>query len=78
MKKHLLTFTIIAVALFFQQCKQVNNNQTKVESQETTALGVAGGTEKQDGIREAQEMEFEMTKDVALGYVPKDRLIAAY
>ena len=78
MKKHLLTFTIIAVALFFQQCKQVNNNQTKVEKQETTTAIVADGTEKQDGIREAQEMEFEMTKDIALGYVPKERLIAAY
>ncbi len=79
MKKHLLTLAIIAFALFFQQCDQVNNNKTIVEKQETTVTEVQPGeSEKQDGILESQKMEFEITKDVALGYVPKDRLIAAY
>lgn len=31
--------------------------------------------EEQDGILLAQQMEFEMTKDIQLGYVPKYRLI---
>ncbi|MBI5371512.1 MAG: T9SS type A sorting domain-containing protein [Sphingobacteriales bacterium] len=35
------------------------------------------GGDKQDGILEAQRMEFEMTKDISLGYVPKNRLIEA-
>lgn len=30
--------------------------------------------EKEDGIKESQEMEFDYTKDVKLGYIPKDRL----
>ncbi len=33
--------------------------------------------ENEDGIRLAQEQEFEMTKDVSLGYIPVDRLIRA-
>jgi hypothetical protein len=33
---------------------------------------------KEDGIAEAQKMEFELTKDVSLGYIPKLRLIKAY
>jgi len=33
--------------------------------------------EKEDGIRLAQEQEFEMTKDVSLGYIPLNRLISA-
>ncbi len=35
------------------------------------------GSEKQDGINEAMRMEFEKTKDISLGYVPKSRLIHA-
>jgi hypothetical protein len=38
----------------------------------------ADSEEKEDGIRESQEMEFQLTKDPRLGYVPKQRLIAAY
>jgi photosystem II stability/assembly factor-like uncharacterized protein len=34
--------------------------------------------EKEDGIFETQKQEFEMTKDPALGYIPKMRLQAAY
>ncbi|MGF2413150.1 MAG: hypothetical protein ACQUYJ_12540, partial [Ferruginibacter sp.] len=42
------------------------------------AVNANENEEKEDGIRETQEMEFEMTKDISLGYVPKDRLIKAY
>lgn len=34
--------------------------------------------ENEDGIMLAQKQEFEMTKDIALGYIPKSRLINAY
>ena len=33
---------------------------------------------KEDGIAQAQQMEFELTKDVSLGYIPKYRLVNAY
>ena len=32
----------------------------------------------EDGIAQAQQMEFELTKDVSLGYIPKYRLVNAY
>lgn len=32
----------------------------------------------EDGILQAQQMEFELTKDVSLGYIPKFRLVNAY
>ncbi len=78
MKKHLHTLAIITCAFIFLQCNQVNNNKTKTENQETTDVNKLDKSEKQDGILESQKMEFEMTKDVSLGYVPKDRLVAAY
>ena len=31
--------------------------------------------ENEDGIRLSQEMEFETTKDISLGYIPRDRLV---
>lgn len=34
--------------------------------------------EREDGILLSQQQEFEMTKDVSLGFVPKYRLISAY
>jgi hypothetical protein len=34
--------------------------------------------EREDGILLAQQQEFEMTKDISLGYIPKYRLIKAY
>src|SRR5450432_2073529 len=32
----------------------------------------------EDGIAHAQQQEFELTKDVSLGYIPKYRLVSAY
>ena len=34
--------------------------------------------EREDGILLTQQQEFEMTKDISLGYVPKYRLVNAY
>src|SRR5437762_1177198 len=41
-----------------------NYNQTNSEK----------NLEKEDGIKESQELEFRMTKDPALGIVPRSRL----
>ena len=35
-------------------------------------------TEREDGILMTQQQEFEITKDVSLGYIPKYRLVNAY
>jgi trimeric autotransporter adhesin len=80
MKKHLLLFFVVITTTIFQQCTLVNNQPGTAPDQAIAITPSEEGEseEEQDGIREAQEMEFEMTKDVALGYVPKDRLVAAY
>ncbi len=75
MKKILLVTLIPAIAIFFYQCSPRNN---KLESlTEESANSKEMDEEEEDGIREMQEIEFEMTKDVSLGYIPMDRLIMA-
>jgi photosystem II stability/assembly factor-like uncharacterized protein len=34
--------------------------------------------EDEDGIAEAQKLDFELTKDVSLGYIPQNRLVNAF
>jgi len=46
----------------------INRNEEDEEYEEN---------EKEDGILLAQEHEFEVTKDISLGYIPKYRLIRA-
>ena len=77
MQKPLLSAAIIAVAVILFQC----SSDKHINSEIPVDVSVMHGdepAENEDGIREAQEMEFEMTKDVKLGYIPKDRLIKAY
>ncbi|KAA9039391.1 T9SS type A sorting domain-containing protein [Ginsengibacter hankyongi] len=50
--------------------KRINAYPIKIHEEEDEA--------REDGIAEAQKMEFELTKDVSLGYIPKDRLVKAY
>jgi trimeric autotransporter adhesin len=76
MKKILLALLLVQLSLFFVMCsshKKENNAAKTVLKNED---GIEA--EEEDGIREAQEMEFELTKDVRLGYVPADRLVKAY
>src|SRR5687768_12250447 len=40
--------------------------------------GNGNKAEKQDGIMQTQQMEFDLTRDVSLGYIPKDRLVSAH
>lgn len=80
MKQLILYTTVICYSFLFFQCSShknekiggndvaVNNDFSENEQSE----------EKEDGIRESQEMEFERTKDIKLGYVPKNRLVLAY
>ncbi len=70
MKNFLLL--LICSAFFCLSCNQ-NDHSNKPPNSFFEDEG-----DDQDGIREAQEMEFELTKDIRLGYVPKDRLIRAY
>ena len=73
---------ILAIAiLLLAGCKQGNESISTVQPKITTIEGSTTvkdeNEEDEDGIREAQEMEFERTKDLSLGIVPKDRLLAA-
>ena len=77
MKKYILLNLVVAALLLLVQCKQ-QNKQTNNIADNGIAISDNISEEEQDGIKEAQEMEFEMTKDMSLGYVPKDRLINAY
>jgi len=77
MKKKLLLLTITLCSLFFYQCT-LKNNQQSSEKDELVKIQDNESEEKEDGIREIQEMEFEMTKDLKLGYIPKYRLVDAY
>jgi len=68
MKHHLLRVLTAVIGmtlftLFFISRQKNTNHQFKKEA------------DKEDGIRLAQEREFKMTKDPALGYVPRYRLI---
>ncbi|HEX4957251.1 MAG TPA: T9SS type A sorting domain-containing protein [Lacibacter sp.] len=62
--------------IFLVACSN-NRFQADVAAQ-PEATELAGEEEDEDGIREAQEMEFEMTRDPKLGYIPASRLVRAF
>ncbi|MBX9782985.1 MAG: T9SS type A sorting domain-containing protein [Chitinophagaceae bacterium] len=70
-------FFIGAIALtsllFFAQCAEHKEKKTEAE-----LLYETEEAENEDGIKEAMEMDFEMTRDPKLGYVPAFRLVKAY
>jgi trimeric autotransporter adhesin len=76
MKKNLLIAILATVVLFvcfkffIHPAKQIQTSSVKKQI-------IGSREEKEDGIAEAQEMEFENTKDIKLGYIPKYRLIRA-
>lgn len=81
MKQLILLAGIVCYSLLFSQCSSDKNSKTAGTDAavvENDLSDAEEGEEKEDGIREAQEMEFERTKDISLGYVPKDRLVLAY
>ncbi|MDP4264494.1 MAG: T9SS type A sorting domain-containing protein [Bacteroidota bacterium] len=76
MRKLLQLAAIAAIIATFFQC----SHGIKTPGIRLSEISLADNEEKEekeDGIRLAMEMEFEMTKDVSLGYVPKNRLVNA-
>lgn len=73
MRKLLIALIAASTSIFFVQC-----TNTKVKEADTELLREEEETENEDGIKEAMEMEFEMTRDPKLGYVPAFRLVKAY
>ena len=67
-KKPLL-LTLTSIAIFFSIFGLVMLNTPEIGENEE---------EEKDGMDKAWEQEFEMTKDPALGYVPSERLLAAW
>jgi hypothetical protein len=72
MKKLLLLLPPTLLGVLFFSCLMLNRpafNRHKSENE---------NEEREDGILLTQQQEFEKTKDITLGYIPKYRLINAY
>jgi trimeric autotransporter adhesin len=72
---------IISFVIIFRKPGH-NKPEKKIQSHGISANAITydmdEDEEGEDGIRAAQEMEFENTRDIKLGYIPKSRLVAAY
>lgn len=78
MRKTFTTLLLACVPLFLMYWSVNKSITGNVQSIDTVKFETEDeGEEKEDGIRESMEMDFNMTKDIKLGYVPKDRLIVA-
>jgi len=68
------------VLLFISTLIGCSSHQDKFNADEPfeNNAGTGENDEKEDGIRESQELDFEMTRDNRLGYVPVARLVKAY
>ena len=71
----LLVLTFISSLLLYQ-CS-FDSHHSFAGNDEPLEVNEMNHEENEDGIRLAQEQEFEMTKDVSLGYIPLNRLIRA-
>lgn len=78
MKKQYIGAVFICAAILIHEFVFIPQN--KVRSFETSVKNEIEieNEEGEDGIREALEMEWEMTRDLKLGYVPRTRLVTAY
>lgn len=70
-------FTRVVPFLLFISFISCNHDKLYQEKCEEYEMAGEDESDEQDGIREAQEMEFELTKDMKLGYIPKYRLVQA-
>lgn len=77
MKQLTLIFSLVISSLLFSHCFPKKSKKTFAGEIVQTNPSLEK-EEKEDGIRESQEMEFEMTKDISLGYIPASRLVNAY
>jgi trimeric autotransporter adhesin len=78
MRKNLLIAILAITGIFV--CYQLFYSPVEKKIQEDNVIPISEseiGKKKQDGIAETQKMEFELTRDVKLGYIPKNRLIRA-
>ena len=75
MKTHFQLFILCFISLFLCQC--ANTHFKNTSTIKFYPVSENFNDDKEDGIKEAQEMEFNLTRDIALNYIPKDRLIKA-
>jgi trimeric autotransporter adhesin len=73
MKKLLLLASPILLGILFLSFLMLDRHAVNLPYSENE-----NGGEREDGILLTQQQEFERTKDVTLGYIPKYRLISAY
>jgi len=79
MKQLILFAGILFYSFLFSQCSSDSDSKDKTADEVAIAESdLSENDEKEDGIRESMEMEFEMTRDIKLGYIPADRLVMAY
>jgi trimeric autotransporter adhesin len=76
MKKLFFITAALCASLFLFQCNYSGKSTAGADAPVETE--VVQNEEGQDGIRESMEMEFELTKDPKLGFVPRQRLAMAY
>ena len=80
--KRLLFITSIGICglLLFSllHTKLPKNITAQKSTVDPVKIGEDENEAEEDGILQAQQMEFELTKDVSLGYIPKFRLVNAY
>lgn len=78
MNKIFESILFLTVLILANGCRSKSNPQAfKAEAIEIMDPIKAKNLKKYDGIKEAMMQEFEMTKDLKLGYVPMNRLIKA-
>ena len=75
MKTHYYLIGLCFLSLFFFQCANTHLKKSSLNKFYPVSKNI--NDEDEDGIKEAQEMEFELTRDIDLHYIPKDRLIKA-
>lgn len=76
--KPLLRCLSALIFIFFLCACNSRSYRNNIDVQEQVPAFATGEEENEDGIKEAQEMEFEMTRDPRLGYIPASRLVSAY
>lgn len=77
MKSPTSILALCLLSLIFFQCSNSHFKHSSLNKFYPVVKAVPDFDDDEDGIKDAQEMEFNNTKDIALGYIPKDRLAKA-
>ena len=75
--KRSFVLTLVGISCFYL-CWLVFVNSEKIPNPSINISEVNNEADNEDGIAEAQKLEFELTKDISLGYIPKYRLVNAF